>query len=50
MSPVTDSPAPKAGRSGLSQNSSALEAGQPLQHELGIADSPAFEARRSIAA
>jgi hypothetical protein len=48
MSQVTDSPAPKAGRSGLSQNSSALEAGQPLQHGTDIMDGPAFKTGQSV--
>jgi hypothetical protein len=49
MSQVTDSLAPEAGRSGLSQNSSALEAWQSSQHGPDIMDGPVFETERSTA-
>jgi hypothetical protein len=50
MSQAADSPPPEAGWSILLQNSSAHEAGQPLQHEPDIMDGPAFETGRSVVA
>jgi hypothetical protein len=44
-----DSLAPKAGRSGLFQDSLALKAGQSLQHGSGVADCPSFDSRWSAA-
>src|SRR5688572_9383153 len=49
MSQVVDCPTPEAGWSGLPQNSSAIKAGQLLQHESGVADSRAFETGRFAA-
>jgi hypothetical protein len=40
MSQAADSPAPEVGQSDLSHDSLALKAGQLLQHESGVADSP----------
>ena len=49
ISQVAASLAPEARRSGLSQDSSALKAGQSPQHGSSVADSPAFETGRSAA-
>jgi hypothetical protein len=47
MSLVVDGPTSEAGRSGLSQNSSAFKAKQPPQHKTSVTDNPALETGRS---
>jgi hypothetical protein len=44
---VTDSPASKAGRSGLLQNSSAFKTEHLPQHKVSITDDPAPETGES---
>jgi hypothetical protein len=44
---VTDSSASKAGRSGLSQNSSVFKTEHLLQHKVSITDDPAPETGES---
>jgi hypothetical protein len=49
LAQVAHSLPPEAGWSSLSQDSSALKAGQSLQHGPGVADGPAFETGWSAA-